>query len=643
MYRYEVAVLSRLGISAQQSSFTYQSEARCQTGEVVSVPFRAKTYRGVVLNPSPATSTRTLKSLTRLAGQYLVPASSLQLARWMSEYYASPLGIVLGAFVPQLLASKTTSPPALPPVAPLPSAPIALNTSQKVTVTAISQTGGVHILHGVTGSGKTHVYLQLARQALERQQHVLVLLPEIALTAQLVASFERYFGDRVHLQHSSLTDKQRRELWLSAHQLPGGHIWLGTRSSLFLPLEHIGLIVLDEFHDGSFKQTNEPKYHAATVAAQLGRLSGAIVVFGSATPNVRDLYVARQKQIPVHVLSEPVRKRHSKLAIVDLRSAERNDKAIPWFSRPLEEAVHAAINRQEQVLLFLNRRGSATQLRCSQCGWHMACSRCALSIIYHEDERQMRCHACGAHTPIPLACQECGANDILLKGYGTKELEKILSKRFPEQRVLRFDQDSFHGPAAGEMYEQMRTGSAHILVGTQMLAKGFDLPHLSTVGIVDADTMLQLPDFSASERTFQLITQVMGRGGRRGQTRHVVLQTYQPDHPVIQAAAHEDYQRFYDHELEQRRQVGFPPYRYLLKLSTKHPRSHLASARLQKIVAQAHGSITFLGPAPAFQERAGRESIWQLSALAASRQTLLSLIKTLPPQVRTELDPLDLL
>ncbi len=643
MYLYEVVVLTRLGSAAATAGFTYQSEETCQIGEIVSVPFRSTVCRGIVMGPSVRQGNRALKSLRKLPGTYILPATSLRLAQWMSAYYSTHIGTVLGAFVPKLSSAKTSffTPPTSPPNRP--AASIALNPAQQAIVRAISRRLGVHIIHGVTGSGKTHVYLQLARQAIDNRQHVIVLLPEIALTAQLIVSFERYFGKRVHLQHSSLTDKQRRELWLAARQLPDGQIWIGTRSSLFLPLEHVGLIVLDEFHDGSFKQTNDPKYHAATVAAQLGSLHRTRVVFGSATPPVRDLYVASQKKIPVHRLTRPVRKRASKLQIVDLRSAERHNLSIPWLSTTLEEAVRAAIERDEQVLLFLNRRGSATQLRCSRCGWHMKCRHCALAMVYHEDEALMRCHACGSHQPIPLACQDCAENDILLRGYGTKELEKILAQRFPDQQVLRFDHDSFQGSAAGDLYARMRDGSADILIGTQMLAKGFDLPHLSTIGIVDADTMLQLPDFSASERTFQLITQVMGRGGRRGQTRHVVLQTYQPDHPIIQAAAHEDYGKFYAYELEQRRQVGFPPYRYLLKLSTRHVRPDLAAARLHRVVSQAPEGVTFLGPAPAFREYRGGESSWQLSALSRSRQQLVRLVKELPPTIRSELDPLDLL
>lgn len=643
MHYYDVAVTARIGGS---NLYTYSSDKKLPLGEVVSVGFRNRAVIAVVVSKSSKPiPTIKIKVLETLDPRITLPRHSMRLAKWISDYYGTSMPTVLPAFLPKYaLGAKTKKDVVAKQTKKVPiDIEVSLNRKQKNVIGKITKRKDIHILHGVTGSGKTHVYLDLAQKAADAGEQVMILVPEIALTAQIVDTFEKHFGGMVNVQHSSMTPAKRYAHWLKSYRDEGGSIWIGTRSNLFLPLTKLGLIIVDEFHDQSFKQESQPRYNANTVAAKLRQLTNSTMVLGSATPSVRDMYVSKIKKLPIHVLPNMISKRTTDLHLVDLR-VKREQKDKVWFSQQLKSALQSSLERSEQALLFLNRRGNATKLQCQMCGWHKVCESCSTNMVYHQDENKLRCHTCGRQGLVPISCQECGSTELILRGLGTKEVEIEVKKLFPEANVMRIDQDSAKPSKVSGIYKQMRDDDVDIIIGTQMVAKGFDLPRLSTIGIMDADTMLNFPDFSTGERTYQLLTQVMGRGGRRGQKRTVVLQTFQPEHPIIQAALNEDYEEFLQYELNQRQSAGFPPFKHLVKLNCDMRDGNKALAALKVIAEQPENKdLLFLGPAPAFYEYRAGKSRWQLCALSSSRSRLVELARSLPSQIQSDFDPLSLL
>ncbi|HLZ48420.1 MAG TPA: primosomal protein N' [Candidatus Limnocylindria bacterium] len=470
--------------------------------------------------------------------------------------------------------------------------------------------GRGYLLHGVTGSGKTEVYLRLASEALARGTGAIVLVPEIALTAQVVARFVARFGERVALLHSALSAGERYDEWRRV--LDGvADVIVGSRSALFAPLEKIGLVVVDEEQEPSYKQESAPRYHAVDTALELGRISGASVVLGSATPRVVT-YAAAQAgdltllPLPERVLDLPL----PKTTVVDLRlELKANNRST--LSGALRAALQRTVAKGEQAILYLNRRGFATVVLCRDCGYVVPCPACEIPFALHADGRLV-CHRCGRELPrAPTVCPRCGSARIRHLGVGTQRVEEDVRAAVPKARIVRLDRDAVKKKGAhAAMYERMRSGQAQVIVGTQMVAKGFDLPGVSLVGVVNADTQLNLPDYTAAERTFELLTQVLGRSGRGTVGGEGILQTYLPDHYAITAAAAHDYATFAEHELRARRRFGYPPYGRLVLLQTAAAKEATVERRATDLAARLRaaegGDAEVLGPAPAFAaKRAG--------------------------------------
>jgi primosomal protein N' (replication factor Y) len=471
-------------------------------------------------------------------------------------------------------------------------------------------TGRGFLLHGVTGSGKTEVYLRLTAEALARGQGAIVLVPEIALTAQVVARFVARFGERVALLHSALSAGERYDEWRRI--LDGvADVVVGSRSALFAPIEDLGLIVVDEEQEPSYKQESAPRYHAVDTALELGRLSGAAVVLGSATPRVVTYAAATAGDItllplPERVLDLPL----PKTTVVDLRlELKANNRST--LSSALRKALIRTVAKGEQAILYLNRRGFATVVLCRDCGYVVPCPACEIPFALHADGRLV-CHRCGREEPrAPAVCPRCGSARIRHLGVGTQRVEEDVRAAVPKARLARLDRDAVKAKGAhAAMYERMRSGQAQVIVGTQMVAKGFDLPGVSLVGVVNADTQLNLPDYTAAERTFELLTQVLGRSGRGDVGGEGILQTYLPEHYAIVAAAAHDYKTFAEHELRARRHFGYPPFGRLVLLQTSAAKEATVERRATELAAKlraaAHGDAEVLGPAPAFAaKRAG--------------------------------------
>ena len=488
---------------------------------------------------------------------------------------------------------------------------VTLNQEQQFAVDKISAAISLHtpakfLLYGVTGSGKTEVYLRAAKQALATGKQSVVLVPEIALTAQLVERFKAFFGERIGVAHSRLSAVERQDIF---DQARAGTIdvLIGARSAIFAPFKNLGLIVVDEEHEYSYKQDDRPYYNAKQVAIWRAELSGAPVVFGSATPSIEVFYAAQTGSF--ELLTLPKRATGAvmpEIMLVDMceQFAQRNRS---MFSEPLKELLTAALSKGEQAIILLNRRGHSTFVSCRECGYVAMCKHCDVSLTYHDSGSNLRCHYCGYSEQIPDECPTCKSQYIRYFGTGTQKVVEELIKHFPTMRVLRMDQDTVSGKRGHEKIINMfRAHDYDVLVGTQMVAKGHDIANVSAVGVISADTALNLPDFRAHERTFSLLTQAAGRAGRGGIPGKVVVQSYNSSHFTLVSVANGDYMSYYEQEIDWRRQLGYPPFKQLAKIvihaDDETKAVHLANLTAEKLRTTGL-AIETVGPAPALLAR----------------------------------------
>ncbi len=424
----------------------------------------------------------------------------------------------------------------------------------------------VVLLHGVTGSGKTRLYMELIREAILRNEQVLYLLPEIALTAQIIERLRRVFGHQVVVYHSRLNNNERVELWQEV--LRGKPLVLGARSALFLPFQRLKWVIADEEHDPSFKQQDpNPRYHGRDAAIYLARLYGAKVLLGTATPSLESYYNTQNGKYGLAEMPE----RFGGLQMPELRLVPMKGGPSQHFSPELLEALTQTLDRGEQAILFQNRRGYAPTYRCPTCNWHAECIHCDVSMTYHKQSHALKCHYCNYQTKVPSACPACGNKQLQLQGFGTEKVEDELAIYFPEKKIARMDYDTVRSKNAhAQIIQDFEEGRIHILVGTQMVAKGLDFERVGLVGILSADQLLQFPDFRAAERGFQLMTQVSGRAGRKHRRGLVLIQALNPAHPVLREVLHHDFPGFYQRELQERQRFEYPPFFRLIRITLKH-------------------------------------------------------------------------
>ena len=443
------------------------------------------------------------------------------------------------------------------------------------------------LLHGITGSGKTEIYIQAIQKVIEFGRQAIVLVPEISLTPQTKRRFNERF-DHVAVLHSNLTAAQRAWHW---RQIAGGKIQvvIGARSAIFAPVPHLGLIVLDEEHDGSFKQDSAPRYHARDVARWRSEREDVPLILGTATPSLESWQLGQSMKsrivsLPKRILDLPL----PHVTTIDLRGEFSKRKSRGAISRQLHGAMRDALNSGGQVILLLNRRGYATSIQCPDCGHVMYCPDCAIAMTHHRDRKFVMCHYCDFRQPEPTRCPECQFSGIRFSGVGTQRLEQEVMARFPDYPCIRMDTDSMQRPGSHEAaLESFRSGERKILLGTQMIAKGLDFPNVTLVGVINADTALHLHDFRAGERTFTLITQVAGRTGRGPRGGRVMVQTFNPDHPAIMAATKHDYQSFADAELVHRKEFSYPPFGYLARFVIRGPKEAMVREISETMAANA--------------------------------------------------------
>ncbi|KKI92557.1 primosomal protein N' [Bacillus sp. SA1-12] len=467
-----------------------------------------------------------------------------------------------------------------------------LNLEQQQAITPILKTikensHDVFLMYGVTGSGKTEVYLQSIEEVLKNGKEAIVLVPEIALTPQMVDRFKGRFGSKVAVLHSGLSTGEKYDEWRKI-QRKEVQLVVGARSAIFAPFENLGMIIIDEEHESSYKQEENPRYHSRDVAIYRGQLHNCPVVLGSATPTLESFARAKKGVYKLLSLKERVNKRSMpSVEIVDMREELRNGNRS-MFSTALIDKLTDRLKKGEQSVLFLNRRGYSSFVMCRDCGYVIQCPHCDISLTYHRHGQQLKCHYCGYEEQMPSVCPECQSEHIRFFGTGTQRVEEELVKVLPQSRIIRMDVDTTVRKGAHEMLlTQFGNKEADILLGTQMIAKGLDFPDVTLVGVLAADTMLNLPDFRAAEKTFQLLTQVSGRAGRHELPGEVIIQTYAPEHYSIQLASQYDYDLFYQQEMLTRKNLSYPPYYYLALLTISHP-------EITKVVAVTEQIVQFL-------------------------------------------------
>jgi primosomal protein N' (replication factor Y) len=647
MHYYEVA--PTLIIRSGSDTFTYSSDRVLDTGQLVRVSVGKKLLNGIIMSQA-AKPSYDVKPIGSIIEERPLPAAYLSLARWLSDYYMTPLAVVLQTLLPAGLHKNRRAMKPTSSVNVRERTHFLLNDDQQRAVKEISNsTPGTVLLHGITGSGKTAVYIELVKRTLSNGTSAIVLVPEIALTGQLVSEFSSHFGD-ILLTHSRQTEAQRHDTWKRALDSDEPRVIIGPRSALFLPVQKLGLIVIDEAHEPSYKQEQSPRYNALRAAHFLADAAGAKVVLGSATPSVLDYSLAEATGRPIVVMNRLATENAYKPTVQLIDMTKRTHfKRHRFLSDSILNQIEQDVAADKQVLVFHNRRGSAPTTLCENCGWQAGCPNCFVPLTLHADAHHLRCHICNFTSQVPTSCPQCSHAQIVHKGIGTKLIESELTRLFPKLVIARFDGDTSSDQTVEQRYKELYDGTIDIIIGTQVIAKGLDLPKLHTVAVVQADAGLSLPDYGSAERTFQLLAQVIGRVGRRAHDTNVIVQSYQPTHPVIKLGLTQEYAGFYQLALQQRKRSNFPPFTYLLKLQCSYKTEAAAVRNAKAVAAQLssalHADVQILGPTPAFYERAGGSYRWQLILKSPKRDHLQKAVSLLPAggNWQFELDPISLL
>ncbi len=595
-------------------------QSAVRPGIRVAAPFGRREQIGMVVqlldrSPIPAPMLKTIRRA--IDPVPVITGERWALASHLSAYYGCSLGEALAVMVPSALRLTSASAADASAMShdvqidagghQTRTAPFRLSERQQEGLAVIlraldSSRPQTILLHGITASGKTELYLQAIGHLLQQGRSAICLVPEIALTPQTIDRFRERFGDQVAVWHSRLTARQRAAAWQRVVR-GAARVVVGARSAVFAPVARLGLIVVDEEHEPTYKQEDTPRYHAREGAVFRARLTDAVVVLGSATPSVESYYAATHGGVLV-ALPERVRGRGlPQVEVIDMREEWGRRRAGPLSDR-LQRALQQTVDRGEQAMLLLNRRGFARVAQCQTCAAVVRCARCSVPLIYHASRQELICHYCSFHEAAAELCPQCRKGYLRFRGAGTERVESELHRIFPAASIARMDRDTTKGRESHRaLYEAVRSRQVGMLVGTQMIAKGLDFPEVTLVGVVSADTALNLPDFRAGERTFDLLTQMAGRAGRGDQPGRVLIQTYCPDHYAIQAAKQHDYARFYAEEITMRRRLKLPPFAHLIELTlmgSSRARAQESAERLAGELRRAMRGkqMTLLGPAP---------------------------------------------
>ena len=620
------------GIARETYTYSVPDGVDIVPGSRVTVPFGRRSTYGFVVSLGTEQPEVETKPIASAGADPLLLPYQVELARLVADHYWIPLIEVIRAMLPPRIrrtgsagstaSSRQTRHSRLLEMATGPCnsvQPLTLTDEQRTALEVIGA-NPVTLLHGVTASGKTEVYLSAAERALAEGLRVLLLVPEISLTPQLVQRVRARLKAPVAVLHSQLTELERAQQWWRARR-GEAHVVLGSRSAVFAPIPRLGLICLDEEGSAAYKQDRTPRYETGWVARRLASVTGARLVEGSATPSVATYYEAQRGEIAMAKLTRRVRGHDAEVELVDMRDEAAEGNRQP-LSRRLVEVVTQTLENDEQTILYLNRRGLSTYVMCRDCGRSVQCLGCSVALVQHGEIDGLICHYCGYSRQMPSSCDHCGSRNIRALGMGTQRLEGMAKRLWPQARVLRLDSDVARGPDSYlRVWEAFGEHRADILVGTQLVTRGLDLPAVTCVGVVDADLPLHFPDYRSAENTFSLVAQVAGRAGRDGRPSKVIVQTSNPEHYSLRCAAEGNYEGFYAAELPARKAFVFPPYADLAVLTrTDRDDGHAAASAREAAESIAAGllkdgveGIRVMGPSPAFIHRLRGEYRWQVT------------------------------
>jgi primosomal protein N' (replication factor Y) len=647
--------------------FTYlvplKFQDQVRPGQLAKIPFGRRMIYGITSSfelHRITTQTKGLKNFEDLVGtEPTLSEKQLELGKWLANYYICSLGLALKLMLPKPV-KKIQEPRAAGYERYNPDF-VLTEHQRKAVTTIINDLGkaGTVLLHGVTGSGKTEVYMQVVARVIDKGQQVIILVPEISLTEPAIQRFAKRFGmQSIALLHSRLKSSERGYMWQKIRRKEKTII-IGPRSAIFAPVQNLGLLIIDEEHDPSFKQYDQaPRYHAVTIAKKLSKIWSCPLILGDATPSVETYYEAASNKIGLLELPHRIKADLGmpKVHLIDMRE-EAASGNFSVFSNYLKLAILDNLKNQKQIILFLNRRGTANFLMCRDCGFVPVCDRCSVSLVWHQYFGKLICHHCGGKYESPLLCPECQGIRLKHYGVGTQLIEEELKKFLqadlrpaPMPTILRMDRDTTREAGTiPDIYDSWSKGRAQILIGTQMISKGWDVSRVGLVGIISGDTSLYLPDFRSNERTFQILVQVAGRTGRGAEPGLVILQTYHPENYAIQAAKLHDYQRFFQTEIKERQRFFYPPFAKFAKLLIKHQDADKALKRsvaiVNKLLKKPQKGLEILGPVPAFIFRLRGKYQYQIILRMSPELNLdlFDLLKDLPTWVDIDVDPISLL
>ena len=582
-----------------------------EIGKRVHISFNTSKRVGYIVKLEDAPQVEDPKELIDIIDEEpIFTKDMIELAGWIRNNYFCSWGEALEAMIPGVLKHGKTSMTTRVKEEPrevVPTEPHKPNKEQQKVLDDINKCidekrHEVYLLHGITGSGKTEIYLQAMENAISKGKSGVILVPEISLTPQTVERFESRFGDKVAVFHSKMLQSTKFNEW---KRIKDGQakVVVGPRSAIFSPLESPGLFIVDEEHEPTYKQEDVPRYHAREVAIERAREASCPAILGSATPSLESYHKAMNKEYRLVELTQRIKEKElPHVKIVDMRMELETKIGKRTISRVLEEALRKDIQKKQQALIFINRRGYSTFVICRKCGYLMKCYKCDSPLVYHQTKSELICHYCNVRVAPPDICPDCNGDYLMYKGAGTQKIETELKRLLPGARIARMDSDTMSKRGAHEkVLKEFKNHEIDIIVGTQMIAKGLDFPKVTQVGVVSADANLNLPDFRSGERTFNLITQVAGRAGRGDLGGEVIVQTFTPEHYAIKLSIHHDYDSFYHHEIESRRELRFPPFVSLVKITLRSRiEDNVANAteRLAQTLKKKMPGIEMLGPAP---------------------------------------------
>ncbi|HEX5798002.1 MAG TPA: primosomal protein N' [Candidatus Saccharimonadales bacterium] len=625
---------------------TYSYSEKLNKKQIVEIKIKDSTCLAIIENQVPKPEFK-VNNIERKINDLELTDNQLELFKWLQNYYPENTGAIARLFAPGYLSKYAPAKRAAYPKVQIKPIRPELNKEQLRVYKKIKQSLGTFLLNGVTGSGKTRIYLELARNQINSGRSVLILTPEIALTAPLEQEFKKTFNDKVLTNHSNLTQKQKLEIHQKIYQANNPLIVIGPRSSLFLPVRNLGLIIVDEFHETSYKQESSPRYLATRVASKLSQISSSTLLFGSATPSVNDYYIAEQKKsniLNIYTSAITNKRPEARETVVDL-SDKNEQTSYPLISRTAISKISEALEKNEQVLVYINKRGSFRSILCKNCGWQFKCRNCDLPLIYHQDINSAVCHTCGYRAQVPKSCFECGSIEVFFTSPGTKSIAGALSKIFPDAKIGRYDKDNKKSERLESNFQSISDGDVDILVGTQMISKGFDLPKLSIVVMLITESALNFPDYTSNERSYQLIKQLAGRVNRGHRKGEIILQTFTPKSEIINYSK-KDWIDFYKEELAKRKILGFPPFFNALKIQAISKTRLKAEAKLSSVATdlnESYNDIKILGPSPSFIEKKINMFHWQLVIMSKNRSTLVEITRKLPKSLKKDLDPINFL